>query len=78
MVISLEYGSLYLWRAQFVRSEEVSWRRKGKHLMYEIPEARAMSIDTAVEFERSELLVREGFIDLPWLSNLKAPASSPT
>lgn len=71
-------GSMYLWRAQFVRSEEVSWRQKGKHLMYEIPEARAMSVDTAAEFERAELLVREGFIDLPWLSNLKAPASSST
>jgi N-acylneuraminate cytidylyltransferase len=69
-------GSMYLWRAQFVRSEEFSWRRSGRHLMYEIPEARALSIDTAVEFERAELLVKNGFIDLPWLSNLKAPASS--
>jgi N-acylneuraminate cytidylyltransferase len=71
-------GSLYLWRSQFVRSEEASWRQNGKHLMYEIPETRAMSIDTAAEFERAELLVREGFINLPWLSTPKAPASSST
>jgi len=62
-------GSIYLWRTKFVRSCESSWQRHGKFLMYEIPEARALSIDTAIEFQRAELLVREGFIDLPWLSN---------
>jgi N-acylneuraminate cytidylyltransferase len=62
-------GSLYLWRTSFVRSQEDSWMREGKHLMHEIPEARAMSIDTADQFQRAELLVREGFIDMPWLRN---------
>ena len=33
-------GSLYLWRAGFVRSETGEWRR-GRHLIYEIPEHRA-------------------------------------
>ncbi|MFP6638973.1 MAG: amidohydrolase family protein, partial [Myxococcota bacterium] len=60
-------GSLYVWRTGFVRSEPVSWRRGGKHLMHEIPESRAISIDTKEEFQRAELLVQHGFINLPWL-----------
>lgn len=61
-------GSMYLWRTAFVRRQERSWRQTGRFLMYEIPELRAMSIDTAGEFERAELLVRSGLITLPWLS----------
>ena len=59
-------GSLYLWRAGFVRSETGEWRR-GRHLIYEIPEQRAMSIDDLEEFERADLLIRHGHIRLPWL-----------
>jgi len=62
-------GSLYLWRSEFVRSrDEQTWRRMGRHLMYEIPDLRAMSIDTAEEFARAELLVTGGLIMLPWLA----------
>ena len=61
-------GSLYLWRAEFVRREERSWRRRGRNLLYEIPEFRAMSIDTAQEFDRAELLVKGGYITFPWLN----------
>ena len=59
-------GSIYLWRASFLRAQQ-DWRRSGKHLLYEIPERRAMSIDTLEEFERAELLMRHGFIHLSWL-----------
>jgi N-acylneuraminate cytidylyltransferase len=59
-------GSLYLWRASFVRREEQSWRR-GKSLIYETPEGRAMSLDTLEEFERAEQLVKSGLIAFPWL-----------
>lgn len=62
-------GSLYIWRTGFVRSQqEGTWRQSGKHLLYEIPESRAMSIDTADEFERAELLVKGGLINFPWLN----------
>jgi len=61
-------GSLYIWRTEFVRAQEHSWRDNGKHLMYEIPESRAMSIDTPQEFERAELLVKGGLISFPWLN----------
>ena len=62
-------GSLYLWRADFVRTEHRPWRQTGGHLMYEIPEHRAMSFDTELEFRRAELLVSGGLINLPWLNN---------
>ena len=61
-------GSLYLWRSSFVRGEEKGWRRSGKHLMFEIPELRAMSIDTREEFDKAELLVKSGLIQFPWLT----------
>lgn len=60
-------GSLYIWRAEFLRKEGISWRHDGKHLIYEIPELRAMSIDTGEEFEKAQILVQSGFISFPWL-----------
>ncbi|MBM4135187.1 MAG: acylneuraminate cytidylyltransferase family protein [Nitrospira sp.] len=61
-------GSLYVWRAEFVRRQAQGWREYGKHLIYEIPESRAVSIDYLEEFERAELLVRQRLISLPWLN----------
>ena len=60
-------GSLYIWRCCFLRNEEISWRRNGRHLIFEIPELRAVSIDTDDEFQRTEALVRSGLIRMPWL-----------
>ena len=62
-------GALYIWRADFIRRTTASWRDAGKHLMYEIPESRAMSIDTLDEFRRCEALVQAGLIRFPWLKN---------
>jgi N-acylneuraminate cytidylyltransferase len=64
-------GVLYIWRADFVRKEKNSWRRCGKHLIYEIPEMRAMSIDSLDEFKRAEALVQSGLIRFPWLDGVK-------
>ena len=61
-------GSIYIWRAAFVRTQERSWRQGGRYLLHEIPERRAMSIDTLEEFERAELLVKNGLITFPWAS----------
>jgi len=52
-----------------VRAQERSWRHTGRYLLHEIPEGRAMSIDTVEEFERAEVLVKSGFIVLPWLTS---------
>ena len=60
-------GSLYIWRAPFVRAQKDSWRDKGRHLIYEMPENRTMSIDDADQFQRAELLVNNGLVSFPWL-----------
>jgi N-acylneuraminate cytidylyltransferase len=60
-------GALYLWRAGFARSHAESWRKGGRYILHEIPELRAMSIDTLEEFEKAEALVKQGLISLPWL-----------
>lgn len=65
-------ASLYIWRATFVRRETGSWRDRGRHLMHEIPESRAIHIDDADEFARADALIRAGLIRLPWLE--RAPA----
>jgi CMP-N-acetylneuraminic acid synthetase len=59
-------GSLYVWRAAFVRRETTDWRR-GQLLMHEIPESRAINIDDLDEFRRAELMIREGRVTLPWV-----------
>lgn len=65
-------GSIYIWRADFVRREADSWRQHGKHIIYEIPEMRAMSIDSIEEFKRAEVLVQSGLIKFPWLEGVRA------
>lgn len=64
-------GSLYIWRTELVRSEANSWRRTGQHLIYELPDIRAISIDTEEDFQRAELLVKSGLIEFPWLDQAK-------
>lgn len=59
-------GSLYIWRTDFVRREEQGWRQ-GRNIFYEMPEARAIHIDDVVEFEKADLLIRNGLIEFPWL-----------
>ena len=67
-------ASLYLWRAAFVRREADGWREQGRHLLHEIPEARAIHIDDADEFARADVLIRAGVIRLPWLDGARETA----
>lgn len=64
-------GSVYFWRTSFVRRVQEFWHEAGRHLMYEIPECRAMSIDTLEGFNRAELLVKGGLIPFPWLKDTR-------
>jgi len=68
------HGGLYIWRTRFVRTEKRSWRGTGRSLLYETPESRSMSIDTAEEFAQAECLVKGGLITFPWLSDREAHA----
>jgi N-acylneuraminate cytidylyltransferase len=61
-------GALYLWTAEFLRNTHGRWREEGRLLAYEIPDDAAISIDTLHEFDRAELLVKSGFVRLPWLA----------
>lgn len=60
-------GSFYIWRAAFLRAQPNTWRGTGKHLMYEVADFSAISIDTEEEFNRAELFVVRGLFPLPWL-----------
>jgi N-acylneuraminate cytidylyltransferase len=60
-------GALYIWRTGFLRNESDSWRNTDKLLVYEMPQHRAMSIDSELEFQRAELMVKHGMITFPWL-----------
>jgi N-acylneuraminate cytidylyltransferase len=62
-------GSLYIWRTDFVRREEKGWRH-AHHLIYEMPESRAIHIDDMNEFDKTDLLIRHGWITFPWQENL--------
>lgn len=60
-------GALYLWRAAFIQRAPAVWLTGGRHLLLEIPEERAHSIDDAYQFRLAELLLEGGLIRVPWL-----------
>jgi N-acylneuraminate cytidylyltransferase len=60
-------GSLYLWRAEFLRAHEDDPAGSARYVGWEVPERRAIDIDTAEDLELAELLIREGLLDLPWV-----------
>jgi N-acylneuraminate cytidylyltransferase len=64
-------ASLYLWRAEFIRSA-TNWR-EGTMLLQEIPESRAIHIDTIDEFEAASEGIASGKIHLPWMENEVLP-----
>ena len=61
-------ASLYIWRTSFVHTEPKTWMN-GRHLLYEIPDERAIHIDAKHELDLAELLIAAGRIRLPWLSD---------
>ena len=62
-------ASVYLWRRDFLLEVQGSWMN-GRHLMHEIPEARAIHIDDLDEFERAELMIKHGLVKFPWMEEL--------
>lgn len=61
-------GNFYVWRASFIRRPIIAWMDEGVHGMLEIPEHEAFAIDFLYQFQQVEALIRQGFVDLPWLS----------
>ncbi|MBI4370270.1 MAG: acylneuraminate cytidylyltransferase family protein [Elusimicrobia bacterium] len=62
-------GAIYIWRASFVRRSIQGWRGHGRHLIYEVPDLAAISIDTIEEFELAEYLVLSGKYPMPWIKD---------
>lgn len=60
-------AALYLFRASFLRHEAETWMN-GRHLILEIPEARAFHIDSEGDLELAELKLSHGLVQLPWLA----------
>lgn len=59
-------GSLYIWRAEFVRTCGDSWR-PGDYLMHEVEERQFINIDNAYELEKADAMIRAGLIRYPWM-----------
>lgn len=60
-------GTLYIWRAEFVRREPENWLR-GSHVMHVVPESRAVTVDRQEDLEELEALVAAGIVTLPWIA----------
>lgn len=63
-------GALYVWRTSHVRAAPAQWR-DAPHLMLEMPEERAFSIDDLYEFRLAQAVLEGGLIHLPWLVEKK-------
>lgn len=60
-------GALYLWRRDHVADSEKPHYFEMPHRILEIPENRAIDIDSPDDFRLAELMLREGMIRFPWL-----------
>lgn len=61
-------ASLYLFRRKFLLSNKsLKWIEKGKNMIIEIPEKRAIHIDDMEDLEKVRILVESGYIRLPWI-----------
>jgi CMP-N,N'-diacetyllegionaminic acid synthase len=60
-------GALYLWRRDHVADSEAPLYFDMPHRMLEIPEGRAIDIDSPRDFRLAELMLRDGMVRFPWL-----------
>jgi CMP-N,N'-diacetyllegionaminic acid synthase len=63
-------AALYLFRTSFVRSARDTWL-DGRHLVLEVPDLRALHIDTETDFRLCELLLEAGLVTLPWIDDAR-------
>ena len=60
-------GALYLWRRDYLANSEAPRYFEMPHRMLEIPESRAIDIDSPRDFRLAELMLQDGMIQFPWL-----------
>jgi CMP-N,N'-diacetyllegionaminic acid synthase len=61
-------GSLYAWRASFMRTEKESWFN-GRLLLHVLPPMTLLPIDAPHELERLQALLDAGLVALPWVGS---------
>jgi N-acylneuraminate cytidylyltransferase len=59
---------LYLWKREHVLGQEAPQYYDIPHRLLVVPEERAIDIDGPSDLKLANLLVREGLVSLPWLS----------
>ncbi len=59
-------GSIYLFRAEFVREQPDTWLG-GRHLLLELPRDRGVDVDTADDLALARAMLAAGVVTLPWL-----------
>jgi CMP-N,N'-diacetyllegionaminic acid synthase len=62
-------GALYLWGRDYVADSESPRYFEMPHRALEIPESRAIDIDSPLDFRLAELMLKDGMIRFPWLSS---------
>jgi CMP-N,N'-diacetyllegionaminic acid synthase len=60
-------GTLYLWRRDHVAASETPRYFDTPHRMLEIPDSRAMDIDSLEDLQLAEFMLRERMVHFPWL-----------
>ncbi len=60
-------GALYLWRRDHVADSDAPCYFEMPHRMLEIPETRAIDIDSPHDFRLLELMLQDGMLRFPWL-----------
>lgn len=60
-------GTLYLWRRDHVAHAKAPGYFDKPHRMLEVPESRAIDIDSPHDLLMAEIFLREGLVRLPWL-----------
>lgn len=60
-------GALYLWRRDHVAESDAPRYFEMPHRMLEIPESRAIDIDSPRDFRLAELMLEDGLVHFPWL-----------
>jgi len=62
-------GMLYLWRRDHILAETEDEMDDKPHLALQVPEERAIDIDSPSDFKIGEILVRNGVVTFPWLKS---------
>jgi CMP-N,N'-diacetyllegionaminic acid synthase len=60
-------GALYLWRRDHIATSEAPCYFTASHRILEIPESRAIDIDSLHDLRLADLILREGLVRFPWL-----------